>query len=339
MMSAKEIAAASAMLGNQLAAGIPLRMATSRMAKLQRDFAVEWQAVSDGVGSGQTLSSRMREIWPEDIISAIVGGETSGNLPEVLKRVREAMELKLRVRAEFLKIVYPLSMLVGGIAVFLFYMAVVIPSFTADSETKSGMLTFGNWISVQWMGALVVLAVLIAGAWMWIRIPENREVALEYLDEIPVLNDALRNLFFGQWAYQLAILDSAGTLAPREKLTLSAKTLPKYLRAGVDLMADEFLARGLADASDPDKQDADDPRRAWPFYIAQAFIMSHETGEWDKEFLRVAPHMVEEGFNNLNRVFKSVNFVIGIGAVLIITSSMFVYYFQAFSAMQKASLG
>jgi type II secretory pathway component PulF len=342
MMTLSEIETAASALGNQLNAGIPLHDAVRRMSIVQRKYEIEWTEIGEVIASGGLLSDRLSTLWPDNLLAAVIAGEQSGSLPAVFDRVEETMQLQQRIRGALLKLAYPAFVGLAGVGVFLFFMIKVLPTLVKSlgKPDKSLVFSLSTWLSGIYQNHLMLALVLIGGTLLgvgtWIKKTLDDGSLLSALTTLPVIGDALSHLYFGLWAYYLAILDQAGGMQVRDKLLLSSQVMPENLRRGIFLMADEVVARGLANAADPEKQMVDDPRREWPFYISTAFIVAQETGDLAREMLRVAPSLIKDGFKKVQFVTQALTTIAMTVSAFLVVSPLMAYYIQVGSQLRKA---
>lgn len=341
MHSSQDIEAAASALANQLSAGINIREAVARMAKLQPKHVELWQTAAEALSRGGRLSAQLTEAWPESVVAALKAGEESGTIEEVLRRTAHTMQVGQQVRKIYGKLASPLISFFAGFGVLLFFMIAVIPKLAASLGGGESSLVFkvamlmnevvmGYWpvIAAGTVGSIVFLV-------QWLRQPENLDKLIAVADKVPQLGPALRNLYFGMWAHQLSLLAAAG-LPAKQQLLLSVKTLPDCYRDGVLLMAADVEKRGHADSADPDKQSEDDPRKQWPYYIATAFITAHETGRIDQEMQRCAPILLDDGLRQLTRVTAVADLVAKILAAQMIAAPLLAYFTQLSNSLTKA---
>lgn len=341
MHRSQDIEAAASALANQLSAGINIRESVARMAKLQPKHSELWQAAAEALSRGGRLSAQLAEVWPEAIVAALKAGEESGTLEEVLRRTAHAMQVGQQVRKIYSKLISPVISFLAGFGVLMFFMVAVIPKLAASLGGGESSLVFqvamltSSIVMGYWP---IIVAGIAGGAFFlvqWLRQPENLDKLVAAADRVPQLGEALRNLYFGMWAYQLSLLAAAG-LPAKQQLLLSVKTLPECYREGVLLMAADVEKRGHADSADPDKQAEDDPRRSWPYYIATAFIIAHETGRIDQEMQRCAPILLEEGLRQLTRVTSMADLVAKVLAAQMIAAPLLAYFTQLSNSLTKA---
>lgn len=336
-----EIEAAAAALSNQLTAGIPLKEAVLRMSRIQPSQAEVWIAAATSLVSGGRLAQNLAESWPAEYLASIKAGEESNMLPEVFRRITVAIQLRGLVLKTFSKLIGPLGSFLMGFGVFMFFMVAVIPKLQASLGGGEKSLVFAvssflhGLVVGYWPLLLLAIGGSVFGASFWLRQPANREIIITAADGIPSLGPALKKLFFGTWAYNLALMDAAG-LPIKQQLLFSVKTLPEVYQEGVRRMAEEVDKRGRADSADPDKQAEDDPRREWPYYVAAAFMNAHETGRIDKEFERIAPILVDEGLKELTKFIAVADLVAKAASAGMIALPMMAYFTQLSNALTNA---
>ena len=343
-MNLKEIGSTAAALGNQIGAGIPIDQALSRMAQMQPGYADFWHRVVQEVRAGRLLSASLGEIWPESLVSAIQAGEQSGSMDTVFKRIEETIELQLSLRGTAMQLGYPLGMGVAGITVFLAFMVFVLPTLARSigGGSNSPIFQFSAWLSVIVLENYIALTASIAAAIFalvsWLKTAEARSAVLSFCMGIPVMKDALRDMYFGLWANYMAMMVTAG-LPTTQALKLTAPVLPGALRESIELFERDLSIdnKSLSASSDVSKLTPSDLRvQWWPFYISNAFIVAEQTGEIDKELLRVAPSLIKDGVRTLNRVIAVANVFALIFSGLLIVSPLAAYYSEIFSAIRNA---
>ena len=343
-MNLKEIADSAAALGTQIKAGIPIDQALRRLAQMQPSYADFWIQASMAAQSGRLLSDLLADVWPNALVSAVRAGERAGKLDEVFGRIEETIELQLGLRSALAKLAYPIGMGVAGLVVFLGFMIFVLPSLAKSLDTKSKSLVFelSQWISnfanENWVTVVASCAVGIVALVSWLRTEKAKSLIIEILLSIPLIKDALRDMYFGLWANYMAIMFAAG-IPTREGLKITSEILPVTLQESVLVFEWDLSVnnRTMADAADPAKQSPDDARAIWwPFYIANAFIVAEQTGEVDKELLRVAPSLIKDGVRTLNQVIAVANAIALALSAFLIISPLAAYYMEIFSAVRQA---
>jgi type II secretory pathway component PulF len=336
-----EIEAAASAIANQLAASIPILEVVGRMVKLQPKHAEFWQQSADVISRGGRLSTPLAEVWPDNIVAAVKAGEETGTLPAVMKRTAQSLRLAAEVKKSASKLISPVIAFLAGAGVFIFYMVGVIPKLQESLGGAEGNIVFKvshfmhSNITAYWPYLLAGLVASIYYGYTWIKQESSIQWLISVANNWSLTGPAVRNLYFGMWAYQMALLDTSG-LPIKQQLLLSAKTLPDCLQEGVLLMAAQVEKRGRADSADPDMQPEDDPRREWPFYIATAFMNAHETGVLDVEMERIAPILIEEGTKQLNKAIGVADLSAKASAAIMIALPMMGYFAQLASSLTNS---
>lgn len=344
-MSLKEVQLAAAALGNQTKAGLPLADATKRMRRLQKKYDAFWGEVSLGIDNGNYLSKYVDQVWPEAVVNAIKAGEQSGNLDEIFYRIETTIKIQREVNAMVMQLLYPAFFMLSGIGVFIFFMLKVIPSLTKSLGIGTQGFVFElsafltKLLEENWLVCIVVFVVTGLMTYNWLKDADNRAKITKMLVTAPIIGEALRSLYFGIWAHYMALVSASGSIDLDDGLILTSYTLPKPLRAGLVLMANEVITRGIVVSCDPDKQPPGDPRILWPFYVSNSFLVAETTGNLEDELLRAAPAMIEEGKATLDIALKIANAIALCIAGLLIAAPVMAYYSQLAVALQSAMKG
>lgn len=345
MMSLQQVSAAAAAIGNQVNAGIPITQVVERMARLQPSYADFWMRASTKLAGGGKLSEVIGEVWPKTMIAVIRSGEESGKIGEVFERIEETVELQLQLRGKMMGLMYPVGMGLAGLGVFLGFMVFVLPMLAKSmggKKSTSFVFQFSEWLSAfvhaNWLFIAIGAAVGIFVLVNWLRTEAAHEAILNTLLGIPIIKEALRNMYFGLWARYMSMMVEAG-IPTVNALKFTAPVLPGALAESINAFAKDVGVnnKGLAEAADVDKMKPDDPRAIWwPFFISSAFIVSEQTGVIDKELNRVAPALIKDGIRSLERFIGILNvFALAVSAFLI-TSPLAAYYLEIFSAIRTA---
>ena len=345
VMPLRDIKAAAGALASQVSAGIPLVQALSRMSQLQPSYAQFWRRAVQATQAGHPLSHRLEEIWPTALVSVVRAGEQSGKLEAVLGRIEQTVALQMQLRGNLMKLAYPAGMGLAGVAIFIAFMVYVLPLLTKSLGGKGSNSFFfqlsawmsaefaDNWFAIA-VGTLLGISALVA----WLQTPEARAWLLELFLSVPVVKDSLRDMYFGLWAHYMALMAAAG-IPTIDGARLTASVLPGEMGASVHAFAKDLAVRNksMSNSADPAKLPRDDLRVLWwPFYIANAFIVAENTGDVDRELLRVAPSLIEEGVRRFGQIVFAANVVALALSAALITAPLGAYYTEIFFAIRQA---
>lgn len=344
MMTLKQINASADALASMFGAGTAIDKIMKRMSSLQPAQREFWQKAQVSVEQGARLSEPLSQVWPSSLVNAVRAGEASGKIEQALTQIAETTELQLKIQSQISKLGYPFLLMGCGVGIFIFYMIVVLPNIGRALGTKnpSTMMKLSAWLSevaanhgFLIIGAFAVLAVMLAS---WIRSAEARSTVLNWSMAVPVLREALRDLYFGIWANYMAMMASAG-ISTTHGLKLTQPILPEALQESVQQFLHDLEVnhRSMSDAADPSLQ-TDDRAKWWPFYIGQAFLMADSTGRVDTSLKKVAPSLIKEGSQALALVLKGFWVVSIFITAIVAVSPLIAYYWELGQAFNQSGL-
>lgn len=131
--------------------------------------------VHEDVQKGMTLSEGMGKhegIFPLLLINMVEAGEVSGNLDRIMERMaihyEKENKIENKVKNAF---VYPVVLSIVAIAVVIFLLTVVMPSFIGMFETSGTMLpgptrtllAISNWLTKYWYIFIAIVVLLLFG--------------------------------------------------------------------------------------------------------------------------------------------------------------------------------
>jgi len=345
MMSLQQVAAAAGAIGNQVNAGIPINQAVQRMTRLQPAHAEFWARAATTLAGGGKLSDVIGEVWPKTMIAVIRSGEESGKIGEVFERIETTVELQLQLRGKLMGLMYPVGMGLAGLTVFLGFMVFVLPMLAKSmggKKSTSFVFQFSEMLSsfvhANWMFLVIGIAAGLFFLVNWLRTEAAGEAILSTLLGMPIIKDALRNMYFGLWANYMSMMVAAG-IPTVSALKFTAPVLPGPLAESVNAFAKDVGVnnKSLSDAADLERLPATDTRVLWwPFFISSAFIVSEQTGAIDTELNRVAPALIKDGIKSLERFIAVLNVIALAVSAFLITSPLAAYYLEIFSAIRTA---
>jgi general secretion pathway protein F len=162
------------------------------------------QSLVQSVREGKQLSDAMANIppaFPELFIATVRAAETTGNLPEALKRYAAYLEqidvLKRRIISAS---IYPALVLTFGFLVVIFLLTYVVPKFSRIYESHAHHVSFATELLLkigkfsQHYGLLVLgaIAILIMFAIRVTSLPSFRAKLLDKLWHIPYLGEKIK---------------------------------------------------------------------------------------------------------------------------------------------------
>lgn len=332
--SLTDLEMAAAFISNLLNSGIPLDQALVEMSKLQKQHEQFWLDASVHCRTGNSLSSYLKEFWPNTVTGPVEIGEMTGQLPEIFRQIEETISLQLEIRKKLGKLKTPAGMIVAGIGVCVFFLIGVIPSLIKGlpkSDTGKSLIvqlsdTIQNVLHNHQLLLIGTIMAVAGGIYMLFKQPETRQAMLAKLDYVPGLGLAIRSLYYGLWARYMSLMTRCG-ISPIDAIQRSNNLLLPYMVPSVMAIA-ENAGRGLAEAVDQGRMEEDDPRQQLPVFIVNAFRLTDSTGDSDKHFQAASQPLVNIGMKVIERFIEVSNgAAIAIAAIFALTP-MLMYFLQ-----------
>lgn len=243
-------------LRHLLEAGLPLPKAWQQLAdKGPTAFRTLAANVADTLRQGENLETALAS-WasrlPAFFTAAIIVGERTGRLPEVLLELEQAFALQLELRRQFWsRVTWPLFQFVAAVlvlALFIWLLGVI-----ESVGGQSPMSVFGLKGEKGAMIFLASVAALTLGPYLAIRHLFHRgrhSVAVHrMLLQIPVLGSALQALAEARLAQALAVaLDAGLVVHEAAELALGATGNPAYAHWAKSIRKQTRRGRTLSEA-------------------------------------------------------------------------------------------
>jgi type IV pilus assembly protein PilC len=178
--------------------------------------------VRDRVREGKSLSEAVAEagVFSKVYSTAILAGEKSGNLPGVLDYYIAYQRVSTGVRKKILAtLVYPVLLISVAIIIVTYLVTAVIPKFALlyrDLNVELPAATrFLIAVTVDYrlfvLGAIALLAVAVAGVFLWSRTEEGGTAFDRFKFRLPIVGDTLLKFQVAQFSRTLATLLTGGT--------------------------------------------------------------------------------------------------------------------------------
>lgn len=211
-------------LANLLKSGMPLTVALNSMTYLEtkgipsdvsrqlRQDVIEGKSLSDSM-------SRQPRVFTELYVNMIRAGEQSGALVDVLRRLAAHYERFAEVQSKFISaLIYPVIVALVGVAVIVFFMAVMLPKFMTIFEGMDDKLPTSTKMVVSASHFFGDYWWLLAGMALvgWVILnryratPGGRRTLDRFRLNAPVFGKVVRLNLFGQFCRTLATLLSNG---------------------------------------------------------------------------------------------------------------------------------
>jgi type IV pilus assembly protein PilC len=217
-------------------AGLPILTALdilserSQQPRLVAILADVREAVKGGMALSAAFARHPRVFSP--LYSATIhAGEQSGNLVDALARYVEYQRRILVLRQRFrAALTYPALLCLASVAVTLFLLTYVVPTFTLIYGDMEAELPAATRLLValtgRVRGALPILgggvALLVVGAWRWRATPAGRRAMDRLTLRLPWVGDLLQGYLFSRFTRTLAMMLGGGIpMIPSLQVTLT----------------------------------------------------------------------------------------------------------------------
>ncbi len=219
-------------------AGLPIHGSLEMLAKNQRNphFAGQLLNVTDRVKTGEALSTAFEAQggFPVMYTTTLLAGERSGNLQEVLERFVSFQRISLTFRKKLTaSLIYPTVLICIVIALFIFLITFVVPSFATLYDQMGSHLP---WLTVELLA--FGKQAQHKGPWVGLVL-----IALGFVARRYARTDTGRDLVDGVRIH----LPIFGKIWIKYQVALFGRTLSTLLTGGLPLVPSlETAARSIA---------------------------------------------------------------------------------------------
>lgn len=258
-LSSKQLVQFTEELSDLLSAGVQLDASLHSIGKRSESAAIARVASAcyEKVRDGVPLASALRSSSPsfnELYCNLVSAGEVSGALGDILKRqVRYLITLgELRGKLAT-ALIYPLFLVVSGLAVTAMFVFFLIPRLRRLVESTGGelppvakvMLGTGDFLRSNWIGLLILLAIALVVLFLVFQ----REGTKRWWDEaklkLPLFGKLLVTRFNVQFVETLSNLLVNGLPLVRALELVETTTPNRYIRSQIAQMRDRVSEGAL----------------------------------------------------------------------------------------------
>ncbi|CAK7014409.1 type II secretion system F family protein [Tissierella sp.] len=179
-------------------------------------------ALHENVQKGFTLSEGMKKhpkVFPALLINMIEAGEVSGNLDTIMERMAIHFEKENKLENKIKSaLIYPIALAVVSIAVVIFLLVAVMPTFIGMFESSGQalpvptqvLLNISNWLTNFWYIFIVIVVGMIAGFGTFRQTPIGRNFLDTLKLKIPIVKDTNVKIITSRFTRTLSTLISSG---------------------------------------------------------------------------------------------------------------------------------
>lgn len=300
-------------------------------------------SVEQELREGNPLSdavAKHKKIFTPMFINMVKAGEISGNLDETLDRLADHFE-KQHYTIQKIKsaLSYPIAVGIIAIAVVIFLLIAVVPTFVSMFDDMGGELpgitkfvlaASGFMQSFWWLVAVIILGFVVLFAYLKSNIKTKY-----YLDYM-----LLRMPIFGKLLQKAALSRMMRTLS-----SLFSSSVPILQAMGIveKVVENEVLSRVIRESRDSlekGRSMTEPMQKHWAFppLVTQMIAIGEETGALDAMLSKIAEFYekeVETGTDQLKSLIEPIMIVLLAGLVGTIVTSIMVPMFSMFDQFQQ----
>lgn len=180
------------------------------------------EALHEDVQKGFTLSEGMEshpKIFPLLLINMVEAGEASGNLDTIMERMAIHFEKENKLENKIKSsLIYPIALAIVSIAVVIFLLVAVMPTFISIFEGSGQalpkptqiLLGLSNWLTVYWYIFIAMVIGIVSGITVF-KETQTGQIFFDTLKiKIPVVKDTNVKVITARFTRILSTLISSG---------------------------------------------------------------------------------------------------------------------------------
>lgn len=290
---------------------------------------------------GKPLSdsaAKHKKVFTPMFINMLRAGEAGGNMDDTLERLAVHFEKQHHTRSKIMSaLAYPIAVAVIAVAVVIFLLVAVVPTFVDMFAEFGGelpaitkfVLNASNFMQKFWWLIILLIIAIVVGI-MVIRGNKDTKYYLDYF--------ILRMPIFGKMMQKAVLARMTRTLS---SLLTSSVPILQALSIVENVVENEVIGRVIRQSRDSLErgQSLSDPmKRHWAFppLITQMIVIGEQTGSLDAMLGRVADFYeqeVETSTDRLKSLIEPLMIVILAGLVGTIVTSIMVPMFKIFNSI------
>lgn len=323
-----------------LKAGVTVVESTAILAKQTESKALKRAliAVEQDLREGLPLSDaalRHKKIFSGMFVNMIKAGEAGGNMDETLERLAVHFEKQHYTKQKIISaLAYPITVGIIAIAVVIFLLVSVVPTFVEMFKDFGGelpaitqfVLSSSEFMQQYWWFVII----LFLASFMSIVLIRNNKASKYYLDYF-----LLRMPIFGKILQKAAIARMTRTLS---SLFSSSVPILQALSIVESIVENEVMAKVIAksrDSLEQGKSLTEPMKKHWVFppLVSQMIAIGEESGSLDAMLGKVADFYekeVESATDRLKSLIEPLMIVFLASIVGTIVTSIMVPMFEIF---------
>lgn len=294
---------------------------------------------TEDVQKGLTLSEAMSKhprIFPSILLSMIEAGEVSGNLDEILERMAIHFEKENKIENKIKgSMIYPIALMVVSIAVVVFMLVFVMPTFTgmfASSGTElpgptRALLGISESLQTYWYIYLAAIGLIIFGIRAYILTEDGRRNFDSLKLKLPIVRDTTAKVITSRFTRTMSTLMDSGIPLIKSMEVVSRVVSNKVIEERLTASIEEIrkgvpLSRSVRDIG------------VFPPMVDSMIKIGEESGSLDEILLKTADFYDEEVEVALTKLTSLLEPIMIVGMALVIGFIVIAMYLPMFDMMQ-----
>lgn len=290
-------------------AGVPIIQSLNilRAQVTKKKFKAGLDQIYEDVQKGQLLSEAMKkqpQVFPELMINMLEAGELSGAMDGVLERLSSHYEREAKISNKIKSaMVYPIVLIIAVIAVVVFLLTIVMPTFIGMFESSGVVLPLPTRILMAmssamqhyWYLFLIALAGITWGLIQYVHTPSGRRRFDELKLSIPVVKGLNQKIASTRFSRTLSTMLASGIPLIQALENIERVIGNKVISEGIQNVREE-VQKG-SDLAGPISR-----IKHFPPMVASMIHVGEESGTLDDILKKTAEFYDEEVTTEIDRV-------------------------------------
>lgn len=165
---------------------------------LKKTIGIVYEDVQKGMALSEAME-RHKKIFPSLLINMVEAGEVSGNLDVIMERMAIHFEKEFNIENKVKgALIYPIVLSIVSIAVVIFLLTSVMPTFIGMFESSGTMLpgptlallAISNWLTEYWYLFIGIILIFILGIKLFGKSGEGRK----FFDGLKIKLPGIKNM-------------------------------------------------------------------------------------------------------------------------------------------------
>jgi type IV pilus assembly protein PilC len=282
-------------MATMIDAGIPVLQSLEILAEqtTHKNFRKILQDVATRVAAGSSINkamSKYTQVFSEFFVHVVKAGEESGHLDEILERVATYLEKTDKlIRKVKSALVYPIVVMLMSVAITVFMMIKVIPTFTeiydgfdvALPKPTQILIGMSNFMQAYWYLIIAVVVAIVIGLKMFSKTPHGGLIMDNIKLRVPVFGMLLRKVAVSKFTRTLGTLLKSGVPILRS-MDIVAKTSGNHVIERAVQGSSKSIREGRK-IVDPLRES-----KVFPPMVLRMIAVGETSGELEKMLSKIA---------------------------------------------------